>query len=97
MDVSNLDKKTVSLLAENFTLKQPEDMTLFSIVGSELRNTSLPNKGIQMTILMKRKQGNRGTKGTQIAHKGLSGLNGLRGLRGLTGLTGKETRHLKKF
>ena len=55
MEVSSLDQETVFLLAENFTLTQPEDMNLFTIVSSGLRNTSLPNKGIQMKISMKRK------------------------------------------
>ena len=55
MEVSSLDQETVFLLAENFTLTQPEDMNLFTIVSAGLQNTSLPNKGIQMKITMKRK------------------------------------------
>merc|ERR1711974_366667 len=38
-----------------FHLTQPENMNLFIIVSSGLRNTGLQSKGIQMKITMKRK------------------------------------------
>ena len=55
MDVTSLDQKTVSLLPENLTMTQPEDMTLFTITSSVLQNASYPKTGIQMKITMKRK------------------------------------------
>ena len=55
MKVSSLEEETVSLIPENFTLVQPEDMTLFRITGSSLRKTSNSKTGVQMKITLKRR------------------------------------------
>ena len=55
MDVDSLDQETVVLLPQNFTSKQAEDMTLFTITRSVLENATPPQMGITMKITMKRK------------------------------------------
>ena len=55
MEVDSLDQETVTLLPNNFIMKQPEDMTLFTITKSALENASLPSTGIRMKFSMKRK------------------------------------------
>ena len=55
MDVDGVDQETVSLVPLNFTMRQPEDMTLFTITGSALENASFSQNGIRMKITMKRK------------------------------------------
>ena len=55
MSVGSGDKKSVSLLPSNLTMEQPLDMTLFTITDYVLANASDPEKGIRMTITMKRK------------------------------------------
>ena len=55
MDVDGIDQETVSLLPLNFTMRQPEDMTLFTITGSVLENASFSQNGIRMKITIKRK------------------------------------------
>ena len=55
MDVDSLDQRTVHLHPEYLTLRQPEDMTLFTITSSVLQKATQPKRGIQMKITMKRK------------------------------------------
>ena len=55
MDVDGTDQEMVSLVPLNFTMRQPEDMTLFTITRSVLENVSLSRNGIRMKITMKRK------------------------------------------
>ena len=55
MDVTSVDQKTVSLLPEHLNIRQPKDMTLFTITSTVLQNASHPKTGIQMKITMKRK------------------------------------------
>ena len=55
MEVDSVDQETVSLLSENFTMMQPQDMTLFTITKSALENATFPQTGIRMKITMKRK------------------------------------------
>ena len=55
MEVASVNKETVYLLANKFSMKQPEDMTLFTITKSGLANASLPQTGLRMTFSMKRK------------------------------------------
>ena len=55
MDVDGVDQETVSLVPLNFTMRQPEDMTLFTITGSALEKASFSQTGIRMKITMKRK------------------------------------------
>ena len=55
MEVASVNKETVYLLANNFSMKQPEDMTLFSITRAVFVNDSSTEKGIKMEITLKRK------------------------------------------
>ena len=55
MKVANINQETVNLLPKDFVMKQPEDMTLFTITSSALVSASLPDKGIKMKITLKRK------------------------------------------
>ena len=55
MYVDVLDQETVAIIPANFTMLQPEDMTLFTITSSVLENISFPRAGIRMKIVMKRK------------------------------------------
>ena len=55
MDVDGTDQEMVSLVPLNFTMRQPEDMTLFTITRSVLENVSFSRNGIRMKITMKRK------------------------------------------
>ena len=55
MDVDGVDQETVSLVPLNFTMRQHEDMTLFTITGSALEKASFSQNGIRMKITMKRK------------------------------------------
>ena len=55
MKVASINQETVNLLPKDFVMKQPEDMTLFTITSSALVNASLPEKGIKMKITLRRK------------------------------------------
>ena len=55
MSVESGDEKIVTLLPSNIAMKQPLDMTLFSITDYVLRNASDPRNGLLVTITMKRK------------------------------------------
>ena len=55
MEIDSVNQETVYLLANNFSMKQPEDMTLFTITGAVLVNDSNPEKGIRVGITLKRK------------------------------------------
>ena len=55
MEVASVNKETVYLLANKFSMKQPEDMTLFSITRAVFVNDSSTEKGIKMEITLKRK------------------------------------------
>ena len=55
MKVANINQETVNLLPKDFVMKQPEDMTLFTITSSALVKASLPEKGIKMKITLRRK------------------------------------------
>ena len=55
MDVDSIDQEMVSLLPKDFTMLQPEDMTLFTITRSALENASSPQNGIRMKVTIKRK------------------------------------------
>ena len=55
MKVASINQETVNLLPKDFVMKQPEDMTLFTITSSALVKASLPEKGIKMKITLRRK------------------------------------------
>ena len=55
MDVTSLDKKTLTLAPGNLTLTQPKNMTLFNIIKSVLQKYDHSPTGVQMKITMKRK------------------------------------------
>ena len=54
MNVDSLDQETVCLLAQDFSSKQEEDMTLFTITRLVFENGTSQN-GIRMKMTMKRK------------------------------------------
>ena len=57
MMVESGDINSVTLLPLNLTMKQPLDMTLFTVTNYVLVNASAngPEEGIRMTITLKRK------------------------------------------
>ena len=55
MEIDSVNQETVYLFANNFNMKQPRDMTLFTITRSVLVNESSPDKGMRMKITLKRK------------------------------------------
>ena len=55
MNVASVDEETVSLLPKNFKMKQPKDMTLFTITKSVLENSTQSQTGVRMKITTKRK------------------------------------------
>ena len=55
MSVKPGDKKSVTLLPLNKTIKQQLDMVLFTITNFDLVNATVPGEGIRMTITLKRK------------------------------------------
>ena len=55
MEVASVNQETVYLLPKNFSMKQPKDMTLFTITEAIFVNDSSTEKGIRMKITLKRK------------------------------------------
>ena len=55
MEVASVNQETVNLLPNKFNMKQPRDMTLFTITRAVLVNDSSPEKGLRMKITFKRK------------------------------------------
>ena len=57
MTVDDLDMDMVRLLTKDLVMEQTLDMTLFVITNwtLEYRNASRPEKGVKMTIILKRK------------------------------------------
>ena len=55
MEVASVNQETVYLLPKNFSMKQPKDITLFTITRAIFVNDSSTEKGIRMKISLKRK------------------------------------------
>ena len=57
MNVPTLDHETVKLIPKGLVMEQAEEMTIFHIIDRQLvyRNTSQPQEGIFMFIVLKRK------------------------------------------
>ena len=57
MNVPTLDRETVELIPRELVMEQAEEMTIFHIIDRQLvyRNTSQPQEGIFMFIVLKRK------------------------------------------
>ena len=55
MEVASVNQETVYLLPNNFSMKQPKDMTLFTITRALLVKDSSPERGVAMKITLKRK------------------------------------------
>ena len=55
MEVASVNQETVYLLPKNFSMKQPKDITLFTITRAIFVNDSSTEKGIRMKITLKRK------------------------------------------
>ena len=55
MKVASINQETVYLLPKDFVMKQPEDMTLFTITSSALVNASLTERGTKLKITLRRK------------------------------------------
>ena len=58
LNVPTLDRETVELIPRELVMEQAEEMTIFHIIDRQLvyRNTSQPQEGIFMFIVLKRKR-----------------------------------------